>query len=166
MKCGGCTVDDDAVAEGGETGALLLDREHRELPAIICPPRRTGRRTKSESGDCERRSLCGSPPAPAVPGDGIGGSEGNFAYCYKGSHSQRSSLVEPRWSSFKETSVHMRGRANGGASIVLQPEVAVPVPSLTSTTKVIGKEVRVARARSAGQDGLVVASDLLHGDSR
>ena len=161
MKCGGCTVDDDAVAEGGEAGALLQDRE---LPAIICPTRRTGRRTKSESGDCERperRSLCGSPPASAARGDtttsGIGGSEGNFAYCYKGSHSQRSSLVEPRWSSFKETSVHMRGRANGGASIVVQPEVTVPVPSLTSTTKVIGKEVRVGGhgVLSACQQGLV-----------
>lgn len=142
MKCGGCTVDDDALADGGEGGALL-----QEAPATICPARaRTGRRTRSESGDCERHrerhSICGSP-APQValePPATIGGSEGNFANCYMGSRSQRSSLVEPRWSSFKETSVHLSGRVNGGANIVVQPEGTAT--TLSTTTKVIGKEVR------------------------
>ncbi|KAK3926148.1 Potassium voltage-gated channel subfamily H member 6 [Frankliniella fusca] len=151
MKCGSCTVDDDAGGDGGDDAANRALLGDRDVPVIIYPPNPTpvslpprcggsGRRTKSESGDMERRSMCGSPPhAPGHAYADIGGSEGNFAYCLQ-QHSKRASTGEARWSSFKETSVHMRSgsgkRANGGASIVVQPE-----GPLTNTTKVIGKEV-------------------------
>ncbi|KAJ1528602.1 hypothetical protein ONE63_007003 [Megalurothrips usitatus] len=158
MKCGGCTVDDDAGGDVGEDAAGLALLSEHAAPALVFPARSgAARRTKSESGDTKRRSIggtsiaspCGSPPN-AAPGQAygeIGGSEGNFAY--RMSHGKRPSAVEPRWASFKETSVQFKEgrRANGGTNIVVQP------PEGSTATKTIGKEVCSAplfwRGRSA-----------------
>lgn len=166
MKCATCAVDDEAVADGGDDAAKqALLHPHRDGASVAFPPgqisvpwagcgaRRGGRRTRSESGGVSPPNddadldlafkldadLGGVAHGPGPGYTKIGGSEGNFATCGRGAQAtagKRASLGEQRWSSLKETSVHVQTsgkRANGGASIVVQPAA--------DKAKVIGKEV-------------------------